>query len=229
MLDITYHPQDESTAQRLKADILKGRLKLERPMLIVLATPDSLAEPSVKQAIAQATAKKHRIAYIALKPVSVAQGGDELPPLDFTNAYSPRQILPYLNRVDMGKGRARIGRALTIGLWVSVAVMFFLAIWGVGSGNVVFPVSEYMTENAINEARIQAFILPTLEGWMPRTTQDAQSFSLTVEAVPTRYLVYTLQTATALPAHVEGTQNAIATNALATSMALTAQPSPTPR
>jgi hypothetical protein len=227
MLNITYHPQDEATAQRLRADLSNNpALKLERPMLIVLASAVSLQDEGVRKSVTQAKQDGKRVAVLSLDGTPVEPNLGELPALKLKK-YNPNAVVRYLNRVDLGAQRVAVNRRLLFFFSAAVLVMFFMAVWGVSSGNVVFPVSEYQTRNAINEARIDAFIHTTLEGWMPRTTQDALNFSATVDALPTRFLIYTLQTATYIPLNAQATQEAIGTSAAATSAALTAQPTPT--
>jgi len=149
----------------------------------------------------------------------------ELPAINIQK-YDLKKIVAYLNRVDLGAKRLNVNRRLLFFFGAAGLIMFFMAVWGVSSGSVVFPVGEYQTENALNEQRIEEFARPTLEAWMPRTTQDAIAFPATVEAAPTRLLVYLLQTATSIPLNAEATQNAIGTAAVATSIALTATATP---
>jgi hypothetical protein len=90
---------------------------------------------------------------------------------------------------------------------------------GLMGGYIGMPVDEFSTEAAIQEAMIETLTFPTLDPLMPRTTQDAENFPLTVEAANTRNAPLLMMTATALPGHLQATQAAIATAADMTSTA----------
>ncbi|MCS6835459.1 MAG: hypothetical protein NZ750_05510 [Anaerolineae bacterium] len=232
MLNIAFHPTDQALAEKLQADLSKTYIRLEKPMLIVLLSQAALADAEVSRSVQQAQAEGARIAVIlpqALTSLPAPYAG--LPVFSATDGrYEMKGLMAYLNRVDLGETRIARSRALLLLMLVSVAVMFVLALWGVGSGQVRFPSSEYATDDAIAFSQIQTLTFPTLDPLMPRSTEDALAFPATVQAAPTRNRPYLAGTATALPRNLAATQEAIATNALMTMQVQTqaAQVSSTP-
>lgn len=228
MLNITFATQDTSTAEALRDLLAKSpALTLESPLLIVLASHASMADATVQATIADARTNGTHIAVLKLDNVAVPAQLGELKPLDISRGLHEKRIVAHLNRAELGRVRIRRNGLLFAGLGVAILTMFGIALWGVGSGQVAFPIDEFATENAFNEQQIQLYALPTLEQWMPRSTDDALNFMATADAVPTRFYIYLLQTATAIPQNANATQQAIATAAEATALALTAQPTPT--
>ncbi len=227
MLNITFATQDTDKANALR-DLLANAtdLALEQPLLIVLASRVSMADETVQAAVAQAKAQGTHIAVLKLDNTPVPSGLGELPPLDIAKDLNAKRIVAYLNRADLGRARLQRSRLLLGWLMVAIVLMFGVALWSISSGRVAFPIDEFATQNAFAEQQIQFYAMPTLEQWMPRNTQDALTFDATVDAVPTRFLIYLLQTATAIPKSVSATQQAIATAAAMTAAALTATPTP---
>jgi hypothetical protein len=221
MLNMTYAASDSAVAEKMTKDLSTAHLKLDHPMLIVVASPDGMKDESVNKAIKQAEKDNHRIAVVKVKAVSVPDSVGEFPPLDMSAKYDASRLVRYLNRVDMGMARVKRGQRLLFFIAVGALIMFAAAIWGIASGQVAFPQDEYATEFAFELNQISTFAAPTLDYLMPRTTEDALNFPATVERMPTRVVEFAIQTATALPSGMGATQEAIATAAVGTSAAMT--------
>ncbi len=229
MLDIAYAPIDKELAERLSSDLARSKLRLEHRVLILLAAPESIADETVMRTVKQAEKDGVRLAVIKVRAVDVPAGLGEMPPLDMTHKYNLDRAVAFINRVDLGAARIRRSQRLLFFVGAGAIIMFAASIWGIISGNVRFPIEEYATEFAEELSLISTFAAPTLEFIMPRTTDDALNFAATVPAIPTRLRVFALETATALPLNVSGTQQAIETAAVATSAAMTlAAPTATP-
>jgi hypothetical protein len=232
MLNIAFHPTDQALAEKLRADLGQTYIRLEKPMLIVLLSPAALADAEVSRSAQQALAEGSRVAVILPQALaSLPAPYDGLPTFSAPNGqYAMKALLAYLNRVDLGQARLARSRALLLSMLAAVAVMFVLALWGVGSGQVRFPSSEYATDDALAFGQIQTLTFPTLDPLMPRSTEDALAFPATVQAAPTRNRPFLAETATALPRNLAATQEAIASSAPMTMQAQTqaAQASPTP-
>lgn len=223
MLNIAHAAADAALAEQIKTDLMRSRIKLEHAVLIVLASPDSMQDDSIRQTIEQAKRDGQRVAVIQVKPVTVPDTLGTFPPLDLTGSYDSRKVIAHVNRVDMGMARIVRGRRWLALISAGAILMFFVAIWGILTRQVGFPVEEYATEYAIEQGQIETFAAPTLDFVMPRTTDQALNFALTVQVIPTRVRQFAIETATALPLGIEGTQNAIGTSAVGTSAAMTQQ------
>lgn len=232
MLNIAFHPTDQALAEKLQADLSRTYIRLEKPMLIVLLSQAALDSVEVSRSAQQALAEGSRVAIILTQALAnLPSPYTGLPTFSAPDGrYEMKPLLAYLNRVDLGEARIARSRALLLLMLVAVAVMFVLALWGVGSGQVRFPSSEYATDDAIAFSQIQTLTFPTLDPLMPRSTEDALAFPATVQAASTRNRPYLAETATALPRNLAATQEAIATSAPMTMQAQTqaAQVSPTP-
>ncbi len=220
MLTIAYASTDTAIAQRIRDELMTSALKLEHPMLVLLASPESLADEAVMAQVQQARQQGHRIAVLTVRPVQVPAGIGEFPPLPYTGG-QPHRLARYLNRADLGTARIRRSRVLLAVISAGALLMFFLAIWGIMTGQVAFPQDEYATEYAFELGQIGTFAAPTLDYLMPRTTDDALNFAATAERAPTRVRIFAIETATALPQSMAATQQAIGTIAVATSAQLT--------
>ena len=226
MLNITYAASEEQVARQLQTDLAHSSLKLEKPMLLVVASPAAVADSSVISAVQSAYDQGHQVVVMQAAPAELPTVWQQLPRFDISQGYEIKPLVRFLHRVDMGETRIRNSRIL-LGLMVLViAIIFGASIWGIGTGVVEFPVDEYATDNAIREEMIRDLVLPTLDGWLPRSTQDALDFPMTVTAAPTRLRDFLAGTATALPQSVQGTLEAQSAAATGTVMALTASPEP---
>ena len=100
------------------------------------------------------------------------------------------------SRLGAGR-RGNLGALLVVG---AIAFgMFLVGIWGITSGQVVFPVDEYNEEATLQQQWIQGLVGETLEYVMPKTTEDAINFQSTLDVAPTRLYLYIRETATAIP------------------------------
>jgi hypothetical protein len=226
MLNITYNASDAKIAEQLKADLAQTRLRLEHPMLVVLVSSEALRDESVQASIQEAKAQNHRIAFIKTKPIELTKNMSDLPPLDVSAKYDSKRVVQYLNRVDMGAQRLKRGRQLLVALLIGAGIMFVVAMWGIITQRVGFPVERYATEYALELEQISTYIFPTLDYLQPRTTDDALNYSATVDKLPTRILIFALQTATNVPMNNSATQDAIRaieTNAVGTAAVMTQQ------
>jgi hypothetical protein len=222
MLNLTYAPSDAEIADKVKADLMASRLKLEHPMLVVIASPEAIQDENVKQAIKEAKSNQHRVAYLKAKTVDLSVDKSTLPPMDIRNGYKIKQLLAYLNNADLGKERLQRSKLLLLMVGGAALLMFFVGIYGINSRQVGFPVERYETEYAVELDQISTFIAPTMEYLQPRTTDDALNYASTVERIPTRVLIFALQTATTLP-QSQATLETIGTIAIATEAQMTAQ------
>lgn len=219
MLNMTYAPSDQAMADRIRNDLATVPLKLDRRLLIVLASPASMQDDSVLQSVKEAASAGTHIAVIKVKPVEVAAGMGEFPPLDVSTTYDRQRLVRYLNRVDLGAARLRRNRLLLLLVSGAAMLMFAVGIWGITSGQVAFPVDEYATEYAFELNEISTFAAPTLEYLMPRTTDDALNYAATVQEMPMRVREFAIETATALNLD----QETFSTRAAATSISMTQQ------
>ena len=120
--------------------------------------------------------------------------------LNFAGGYQLDSLLRRLSQLTMtGTEVRQANRRALLAIGAIALVMFGLAIIGMLSGLVAFPVAEYNEEATFQAQWIDGLIRETLESVQPRSTDDALNFASTLEAAPTRLYYYVRGTATALP------------------------------
>ncbi|MCA9888147.1 MAG: toll/interleukin-1 receptor domain-containing protein [Anaerolineae bacterium] len=212
MLDIAFSPAQSELAQQLQNALASSRrlTALDKATLLVLATPQSLQDGEVQQAINRAKKVGKNIIPLVIEPASVPED-ISLHTLDLTDAdFSQKNTI---NRIVNHVLHAQITRQTRQRNWLLLAligtaavIVFFWAVTSLTDGTIGFPVDEYATENAARETMIATLVHPTLDGLQPRTTEDAANFPATVEAASTRDRGFLEATATQLPLDRQATQ-----------------------
>lgn len=203
MIRITYSNEQAALAERIRDDLALA-VETSPPLLIVLVSAASNADPVVQAELSSAKAAGQRILPILAEDVALPPALDTLPALDFSRGYYRERLQEQVARAATPRAELRRAnrRALTV-IALLAALMFGLAIASMASGIVAFPVAEYNEEATFQAQWIDGLIRETLEAVQPRTTQDAANFAATHEAAPTRLFYYIRETATALAAEQE--------------------------
>ncbi len=199
MIHITYAAEQKALAERIRDD-LSGAFESPPPLLIVLVSAASNQDPVVTAEIARARRNGAQLLPILAENVALPEALAYEKPLNFSAAYQRDSLLRRLAQLTMTNKEARQAnqRALLV-IGAIALLMFSLAIIGMLSGLVAFPVAEYNEEATFQSLWIDGLIRETLEYAQPRSTEDALNFAATLEAAPTRLYNYARGTATALP------------------------------
>ncbi|MCY4538559.1 MAG: hypothetical protein OXE52_10060 [Chloroflexi bacterium] len=199
MIHITFSADQEQLARQIRDD-LTGAFETAPPLLIVLVSAASNRDPVVAAEIARARQSGLQLLPILLENVALPVSLEYEKPLNFAAGYRRASLLRRLSQLSMTSREVRQAnrRALLV-IGAIAAVMFGLAIMGMLSGLVAFPVAEYNEEATFQSLWIDGLIRETLEYAQPRSTDDALNFAATLEAAPTRLYYYARGTATALP------------------------------
>lgn len=219
MLSICYIPQDAALAEQVQSDLSRNGFHPDHSILIVLVRPDTLTDKGVQKALKDAQKAEQRIAPILLEASLLSETLQKNPALDLSKGYDYKKLEAFLKRVDLGENVRKANQLVLVWLTGLVLLVFGISIWSLATGVVAPPSDEYATEDAIRYGQIQTLTFPTLDGLMPRTTEDALSFPTTVEAANTRIVPFLMGTATTLPYHAQASQAALATAIDATSTA----------
>ena len=222
MINITYAPNDAQTAEQIQKDLSAAHLRLDNDMLIVLITPDSVDDESVQHAITTAKDEGHIIIPVIIRKATLPYAIGHVPALKQLSGYRKQPLLQFIQQADLGEEKRTSNRRLLLYVGAAALTMFIISLGAIGSGVVAFPEDEYATENAIREQQINTIVAPQIEALRPRTTQDAENFQTTLEAVSNEDLLpFIIGTATAIPESIQATNEARATNAFATDSAAT--------
>lgn len=206
-------PSDNTLAQKLAADLVTHGHQLidtsDKLSTVVLAvmSPESVGDVNVNAALMDALDNGQHIIPITTGVVALPKWIDHLSALDFSRDYPLDVLLAEIDRMS-GTNAPRPVKVLTpsqrkanrrVGLVVSAVavVIFAMGLYMVGVLGLQRPDDEY---DAVETERVEqrnTIIGPTLEGFLPRTTQEALEFPATVEALPTRLRPFIEETATA--------------------------------
>ncbi|MCA9915857.1 MAG: toll/interleukin-1 receptor domain-containing protein [Anaerolineae bacterium] len=212
MLDIAFGPAQADLAQQLQQALAASRslTNLDKATLLVLATPQSLQDADVQQAIAKAKKSDKNIIPLLLEPTQlpddIALHALDLTGQDLTEKNTVKRIVNHTLRAQITQQKRRTNWLLMGLIGLAAFIVFFWAITSLSDGTIAFPVEVYATENAARETMIATLVHPTLEGLQPRTTEDAANFPATVEAASTRDRAFLRGTATQLPLNQQATQ-----------------------
>ena len=199
MIRITYSSKQKPLAEKIRDD-LTNAFPAAQPLLIVLVSAESNSDPAVQDEVQRARKKGVQLLPILTENVSLPPELENEKPLSFVAGYNRESLLRRLSQLTMTRTEIRQAnrRALTV-IGAIALLMFVLAIIGMLSGLVAFPVAEYNEEATFQAQWIDGLIRETLEYVQPKSTQDALNFQSTLEAAPTRLYYYVRGTATALP------------------------------
>lgn len=204
MLTIAYHDSDSELAGRLQRDLHKAHVEPEKPLLLVLVSPDSVTDSSVQEAIGQAQRGKHAIVAVQVKATPLPIGLGDVPLVNFTGGYHLDALLAEIMQTVPMKYAVRTGRlnasnrTAILVITILAVAMFVLSLLLIGGGMIGFPNEEYNAVDTEAAVTRDAQIRPTLALIEPRTTDDAANFAPTVEALSTFVRPFARMTATAI-------------------------------
>lgn len=221
MLNITCASADLKLAEKMQSDLMRIPFKMEHGYLLVLVSAASQNDVTVQQAIDAARKKQQRIVPILLDNTPQPETLIKQTPVDFRNGYKRGTLIQHLRRLELGEARLQGNRRIMGFMLLIVAIMFAAAVFAISNDLVAFPQDEYETQQADENRMIATLVYPTLEGLLPRSTDDALNFPATVEAASTRDRAFLRGTATAFPANINATLDAVMTASVLT-------PTPTP-
>ena len=204
MIRITYAREQKPLALRIRDD-LSDTYQLSHPLLIVLVSRQSKADPHVRAEIEKARAERAHIVPILSEKIALPSSLRNQRPLDFSGGYDHARLQRRLEQVTMTPADIRRANRRALFVIGGIALLMFgIALIAIASGLVAFPVEEYNEEATYQAEWVNGLIRETLEQVQPRTTADALNFPATHEAAPTRLYLYIRETATALPKAVGG-------------------------
>ena len=200
MIHIAYSADQQELARRIRDD-LTDEAAPARPVLLALVSAQSNSDPMVQEDIRQAIKKQAFVIPVLTENVDLPDLLEGRLALNFVGGYHRRRLRRHLSPAMMTRDDVRQANRRALALIGGLALLMFgLAIFSLMRGLVAFPVDEYNEEATFQAQWIQGLIGETLVFVQPRSTADAVHFETTLQAAPTRLLLYIRETATALPA-----------------------------
>lgn len=209
MLILIHAPEDDALASRLRTDLQTAGYTLNPTLqsggiLIVVLSAAGVANPAVNAAITQALDTGLHIIPIVIHPAALPELIDHLDALDFSQQYPFATLQTRIDQLSRAETRPPLKvrtpavRASNrrIGIWlVALALVWFiLGLVLVGFYGIQAPREEYNTISTLEFATVQVYLSRS----QPRTTEDALSFPVTLQAAPTAQRPLLIATATAL-------------------------------
>ncbi len=206
-------PGDAALAARLRDDLGgAGYTLAEMPapgaeyLLAAVLSPEANANADVQAAITAALDAGQHIIPVLAKAAPLPELIDHLAALDFSENYDAAALLAYAAALTApGAGRPlkvitpRVRQAnRRIGAWLGglALLWFIIGLILVGVYGLQAPREEFNMVDTLEAATVQSAISRNL----PRTTEDAANFPMTVQAAPTAQRPLLEATATALVA-----------------------------
>lgn len=208
-LTITYHPSDAALANQIQADA--ERLPGGADMLIAVLSPLAINDPNVQRAINEALDRSRAVVPVLAQPTRLPKLIEHLEPIDFTQDYDFHALAKRLaQEIDSAALHLRVrtpgvrqSNRRTGYIVAAVAIiMFLVGLYGVGVLGIQRPADEYnAVETAVVLTRDHYIDLA-----LPRSTEDAANFQVTVNAAAPTLRPLLIATATALASgQIEGT------------------------
>lgn len=203
MLTISYAPGDAELAQRIQQD-LQG--KPSTNLLIALISPESNADKDVQKAIEDACDASRHIIPVIAKLAPLPKLISHVQSVDFSSSYDQQALVERVTALSAPGVKPPLkvrtpkviasNRGFAYGLAILAIVWFIVGIVLVGFGGIQAPREEYNNIDTQVAATIQLEVRQNL----PKSTEEAAGFPLTVQAVPTSQRPLLIGTATAIAA-----------------------------
>jgi hypothetical protein len=211
MITVVNAAEDQELASRLRHDLQAAGYTIGETVqagaghiLVVVLSPEGSA--IVTQAIIEALDNNQHIIPVLARPGPIPKLIDHLTVVDFSQQYDPEAVRNYAAALSApGAGRPmtvitpKVRRAnRRIGLWLAglSVIWFIIALILVGVFHIQAPAEEFNNMYTMDAVTIQAAVGRNL----PRTTQDALNFPMTLQAAPTAQRPLLIATATAMVA-----------------------------
>ncbi|GAB1420633.1 hypothetical protein MASR2M15_07420 [Anaerolineales bacterium] len=197
MLHIAYTESDNKLAKQLKNSLKNQTIKLYQPMLVVLLSPAALADAKLQTTIEEAQAEGKDIFILLTEGAQLPAHLQALPHQNYSQQTDLKALTRKLNQLSIGNRKQANRKALFVVGGIAL-IMFIISVYAISNQLIAFPQDEFDADATRQADMIATFIMPTLEAAQPRTTADAESFPLTLDAAPKRNQGYLEATATAL-------------------------------
>jgi hypothetical protein len=209
MLAIAYAPENAALAERIQKDLVTKGCEFTSSLqpglgnlLIVLISSAAKADSAVQAIIVQALDNGQHIVPIQVDNGSLPKLIDHLEPISFAGKYNLSELehqIQKLSSPDAGlplkvltpKAQQK-NRKFAYWLAVLAIIWFILGVILVGFFGVQAPREEYDNIDTEVAGTIQFYLSQNI----PRTTEDAANFPVTVQAAPTAQRPYLIATAT---------------------------------
>lgn len=213
-ISLAYAQPDAALAGRVRDDLTTAGYTVSEAvvpgagsLLVLVHSASANADRAVQQKIIDALENHQHIIPLATDDAPLPRLINNLQPLDFGGGYplgalkeqveyllSPSAPRPLTTLTPSVVARNRRAGAIVGGM---ALIVFLTALYAVGVLGLRRPDDDF---DAVETQRVDqrnTIIAPTLEAFLPLTTEEAEGFPATVEALPTRLQPFIIGTATA--------------------------------
>jgi hypothetical protein len=215
-ITLLFVPSDEKLAAQIRADLDTQGYNVHSDiqpngLTIAVLSSQAIADSDIRQSILKAIESHQHIVPVLANPVQVPRLIENLPVLDFSTGYDGDALNARLHQLTapdapaplmvLTPNRQKSNRKLAVSIFAVIFLMFVLAILGVISGALVPPADEF--------AGVETQIFLTrnyfIDESLPRNTEEALSFELTVEQARETVQPFLILTATGIAGNAEST------------------------
>jgi hypothetical protein len=214
-LGLLYAPGDAEFARRLRDALAErgytaadGVQPGDETLALLVQTPAAFADSDVMSGVYAALDAQQHVIPVMRTNAPLPKLIAHLTPIDFSGAFAMDELtarIDYLLSPDgpaplvlLTPSRRRRNRKAGWVFTVLALAIFAIGIYMVGVLGLRSPTEEY---DAVETQRVDVrntIIAPTLDAFLPRSSEDAANFQPTVDAMPTRLRPFLAATATAL-------------------------------
>ncbi|MDX1993419.1 MAG: LytR C-terminal domain-containing protein [bacterium] len=218
VVTVLNNPAEAALSARIRSDLTGAGFQVTDTVqpgkdtitLYILSAAAAEDAPLQEQVVHALENNQHLLPVLAAN-VPLPRLINHLQPLDFSQRYDAKALVERLNKLSapdappplvvLTPRKRDANRRVGIALGVLIAVVLVVSVWGMLAGLIGFPEEEYR-ENAEQEQRAINFYI---DNALPRDSQQAQNFPVTIEAMPTMAQQPLIATATAIANGVQGT------------------------
>lgn len=218
-ISILHAPTEAALAERIRDDLrAEGRYTVidrvqpgANAIVIALLSPAALNDPAFMDGLYEALDASQWVLPVRAQPVDVPHEIDHLPVVDVTDGYDYAVLRGQINTIEESPGRypvrvrtpkvRRSNRRTGIVLAALVLAMFVFSTWAIIMFDIEAPREEFEAEDTALAQTRDVLITETmayLSTFQPRSTEAAEAFPATVDAVSTRVQPFFAGTATAI-------------------------------
>jgi hypothetical protein len=219
VITLKYHAVDQAAAERLENDLHVASMETTTELqtgkdhiFIVVLSPQAEKDSQINDAIFHALDNGQFIIPVLAQKTALPKIIEHLSPVDVNQKGTAsvieriRAFAEHQQHVTMKVHTPKVQAGnRRLGLVVAFLTLFMCSVGMlmVAGGVVQFPQEEYNAVDTAEAATISAEIGRAIGPNMPRTTDEAAQFASTVQAAPTRYQPFMMETATAIAATLQ--------------------------
>jgi hypothetical protein len=184
-ITVAYAAVDKDTALRLANDLQAAGYTLAAPspegMLVAVISPAALDDNDLRTTLLSALSGQVPLVVVETEPTTLSDLIEHVEPVSFHDGYSFKRVQDAIQKArtpdDMSRGRRNL--RFGIGFGVAILLLFVGYTFAIAIFDIEAPVEEFQELYTRDAATINAFA----QAVMPRSTEQAANFELTLAGI----------------------------------------------